>query len=98
MALWLTRGDRNGQHEDRFLADGRIYLTWGDAFEGQDLTGVKSQEEMREVYRQRFPDNSTSKARIPIHQRWNLDAQPRSSRSRRLITPPYKAFDNSSKE
>lgn len=29
MALWLNRSGRHCEHESKFLADGRIYLTWG---------------------------------------------------------------------
>ena len=29
MAIWLIRAGKYGEHEDRFLNNNRIYLTWG---------------------------------------------------------------------
>jgi restriction system protein len=30
MALWLVRAGRHGEYEQRFLDEGRIYLTWDE--------------------------------------------------------------------
>ena len=30
MALWVVRAGSSGEHEEKFLEDKRIYLTWGD--------------------------------------------------------------------
>lgn len=47
MALWLVRAGRRGEHEQRFLDDGRIYLTWGNTFRSHDPTGCKSYDDVR---------------------------------------------------
>jgi restriction system protein len=43
MALYLARAGRTGEHEKRFLEDGRIYFTWSgfnrDLNEAKDLNG-----------------------------------------------------------
>ena len=72
MALWLMRGGRDGEYEERFLADGRIYLTWGDAFAGKDLTGVKTQQEMRALYHQHSPTYSVAKLSNYTAQVWSF--------------------------
>ena len=28
MSIWLFRAGKNGEYEEKFLADSRIYLTW----------------------------------------------------------------------
>ena len=30
MSLWLFRAGRKGEYENKFLTDGRVYLTWDD--------------------------------------------------------------------
>ncbi len=72
MALWLMRGGRDGEYEDRFLADGRIYLTWGDTFGGSDLTSVKTLQELRSLYHDHFPDYSAAKLSNYTGQVWSF--------------------------
>jgi restriction system protein len=54
MALYLTRAGRKGEHELKFLNDGRIYFTWGglvtDLNVAQDLPGYY------ELFSQLYPD------------------------------------------
>lgn len=30
MSIWLFRAGKNGEYEEKFLTDNRIYLTWQD--------------------------------------------------------------------
>jgi restriction system protein len=47
MSLWLFRAGRNGEYEDKFLTDGRVYLTWDDF--DVDLREIDSQEELYKI-------------------------------------------------
>ena len=53
MALWLVRTGSHGEHEDRFIEDGRIYLTW-DGLK-KDLSKLKVATEFREVQQEYYP-------------------------------------------
>ena len=63
MALWLVRGGRHGQYEQKFLDENRIFLTWDDL--DHDLSKVGSQESLRDVLETIYP--SASKHRILVH-------------------------------
>ena len=39
MAFWLVRVGKYGEHENRFLEDERVYLTFSD-LTGDDLGGL----------------------------------------------------------
>ncbi len=54
MALWLVRSGKVGQHEQRFLEDNRIYLTW-DGLD-TDLSRVKTREELRDALERTYPN------------------------------------------
>ena len=47
MTLWLFRAGKNGEYEDKFLTDSRVYLTW-DGFD-VDLSTINSQEDLYEI-------------------------------------------------
>lgn len=47
MSLWLFRAGKNGEYEDKFLTDGRVYLTWDDF--DMDLRKVDSQEDLYKI-------------------------------------------------
>jgi restriction system protein len=49
MALWLVRTGKFGEYEQRFLQDGRIYLTWQGLSE--DLAKISTRESMVELLR-----------------------------------------------
>ncbi|MCC6403950.1 MAG: restriction endonuclease [Fimbriimonadaceae bacterium] len=45
MAIWLLRAGRYGEHEAKFLADNRGYLTWGDYAE--DVGKMMSKDDLK---------------------------------------------------
>jgi restriction system protein len=47
MSLWLFRAGKNGEYEDKFLTDGRVYLTWDDF--DVDLRKINSQEDLYKI-------------------------------------------------
>lgn len=52
MGIWLFRAGKRGEFEEKFLADGKIYLTWNDL--NIDLKEYKSREKLlqklQEIY------------------------------------------------
>lgn len=47
MSLWLVRAGKNGEYEEKFLKDDRVYLTWEDF--DVDLNNIDSQEDLYEI-------------------------------------------------
>lgn len=47
MSLWLFRAGKHGEYENKFLNDGRVYLTWDDF--DVDLNKVESQEDLYKI-------------------------------------------------
>lgn len=47
MSLWLVRAGKQGEFEDKFLEDSRIYLTWDDL--NIKLTGIETKEDLYEI-------------------------------------------------
>lgn len=47
MPLYLVRAGSNGEFEDRFLEDGRVYLRWGGAFPDKDISKLADYEQIK---------------------------------------------------
>ena len=60
MALWLVRAGKYGEHENRFLEDKKVYLTFNDITE-DDLGGLKDYDAVRAFMAQKYPNESTHK-------------------------------------
>src|SRR5437764_127086 len=65
----MMRAGRHGEYEDRFLADSKIYLSWGETLRG-DARGVKSRSDLAQALRERWPDASEGKVRNHAGQIW----------------------------
>lgn len=52
MSLWLFRAGRNGEYENKFISDNRVYLTWDDL--DIDLSAIKSKAELYEVLLEKY--------------------------------------------
>lgn len=59
MALWLVRAGPHGEYEQKFLSEGRVYLTWGGL--NHDLSKVPSQNKLRQLIKEVYPANSEKK-------------------------------------
>lgn len=70
MALWLVRTGKFGEHEQKFLADGRLYLTWGGL--NTDLSKVTSKADMLDLIRTTYPNFSPGKTRNHAGQIWTF--------------------------
>ncbi len=53
MALWLCRAGRHGEHEGKFLEEGRIYLTWTGL--NRDLRSIADREALLKVLEEVYP-------------------------------------------
>jgi len=54
MALWLCRTGRHGEHEQKFLDEGRIYLTWGGL--NHDLGKLENRQQLMAILEKVYPD------------------------------------------
>lgn len=70
MSLWVVRTGKHGQHEQRFLESGRIYLTW-DGFD-RNLGKVGDQAELTNAIREVYPDAPLGRARNNAAQMWTF--------------------------
>ncbi len=52
MSIWLFRAGKNGEYEDKFLTDNRVYFTWDDL--NIDLSKFKERSELIEDIRSRY--------------------------------------------
>lgn len=65
----MVRAGRHGEYEDRFLSDGRIYLTWGDALPA-DGRVAGSRAEIVQALRERWANATEGKIRNHAGQIW----------------------------
>lgn len=70
MAIFLARAGSRGQHEDKFLEDGRIYLTWQRL--DQDVSGYESRADLRELLKQMYPNAKPGKITQNSGQFWTF--------------------------
>lgn len=70
MSLWLVRAGRYGEHENKFLDENRIYLTWRGL--AQDLTLLGEQKELRTLCEETYPDASKHKISNNVGQIWRF--------------------------
>lgn len=54
MALWMVRAGKHGEYENKFLGDGRIYLTWDGL--SHDLSQVQDKSQLQAVLKEYYPD------------------------------------------
>jgi restriction system protein len=70
MALWLVRAGRHGEHEAKFLADNRLYLTWSDL--SHDLSKLSSRTELEALLSELYPDDPPARRRNNAGQIWTF--------------------------
>lgn len=59
MSVWLVRGGKHGEHEAKFIEDGRIYLTWDDL--PNSLAHITRKDEVRELLQSSYSDAPTAR-------------------------------------
>lgn len=70
MALWVVRTGKVGEHEQRFLADKRVYLTWW-GFD-RNLAKFAGQPELTQAINDVYPDTTPGRARNYAAQMWTF--------------------------
>ncbi|MGG5152526.1 restriction endonuclease [Alcaligenes aquatilis] len=59
MELWLNRAGANGEYEDKFLDEGRIYLTWEGL--NTDLDAPKTRDDLMNLLKEIYPASKNSR-------------------------------------
>ena len=54
MAVWLIRAGAHGEHEQRYIQEGRVYVTWHEL--DQDLLKLETRDELFDSLTQMYPD------------------------------------------
>lgn len=70
MALWLVRGGRHGEHEERFLSKAQICLTWSGI--EKSLAGIDTFDAMRTYVESHFPERSVAWVSQNTAQFWSF--------------------------
>lgn|SRR5690606_29509510 len=70
MELWLNRAGAHGEYEEKFLDEGRVYLTWEDL--NIDLSALNTRDALMEIMKERFPDEKTSRLINHAGQIWSF--------------------------
>ncbi|MGI8314932.1 restriction endonuclease [Halobacillus mangrovi] len=70
MSIWLFRAGRQGQHENKFLQDKRVYLTWDDL--DTDLSTFNEKEELYQKLIQLYDLEKEKKAVNWASQIWPI--------------------------
>lgn len=60
MSLWLVRSGSYGEHENKFLDECRVYLTWGD-LTSSDLTKIQDYEGVKQSVASNYPSEPIRK-------------------------------------
>ncbi len=68
MALWLIRAGRHGAHEQRFLDESRVYVTWDRL--NVDLSHLSDVHALREALQEREPEAGSKKIINHASQIW----------------------------
>jgi restriction system protein len=67
MTLWVVKGGKLGEREDRFLDHGLIGIGWDDM---PDLTTFADRESLKAKYREIYPQDSEGRTAVQVGQLW----------------------------
>lgn len=68
MALWVVRAGEDGEFEERFFGDNRVYLTWPEVKE--DLGALPERRDILQVLLQTYPGAPIEHERNHARQLW----------------------------
>lgn len=68
MKLWLIRAGSAGQYEQKFLDEGRVYVTWGGL--SNDLSAMSDRQQLITALNENDPDAKPAKLRNHASQIW----------------------------
>ncbi len=69
MSVWIARGGRRGEREERLLGEGLIGGGWEDL---PDLSGASTKEELTTIYQQAYPEVGRQTVAAYVGQLWSL--------------------------
>lgn len=69
MSLWMVRAGRHGDQEDTALRDGVVAIGWKDM---PNLSGIKSKEELENLYMKTYPDAKKMTIANEVGQLWTF--------------------------
>ena len=76
MELWLSRAGSQGEFEQKFLEEGRIYLTWDSL--NADLSKIGSRNSLIELLEELFSIydklDDEIKVQLPLKRVWTVAA------------------------
>lgn len=68
MAVWLIRAGSHGEYEQKFIQEGRVYVTWDDL--DVDLRKLGDRGELTKAMTQRYPDTKPKAIANWVSQVW----------------------------
>lgn len=60
MSLWLVRAGKYGEHENKFIDENRVFLTWGDVSE-KDLTKIPDYEGIKRHVQEKYAGDTAGR-------------------------------------
>ena len=61
MALFLVRAGSNGEFENKFIEDNRVYLRWGGLFPNTNISSLGDYEKIKQAALSQVPDEKAKK-------------------------------------
>lgn len=71
MGIWLFRAGKRGEFEEKFLTDGRIYLTWNDL--NIDLKEYKNRTRLLQKLQEIYSSEKINTLRVSGQARYTLE-------------------------
>ena len=68
MELWLTRAGSHGEYKQKFLEEGRIYLTWEEL--NADLGKLDDRQELMQLLERTYPEEKVKRLMNHASQIW----------------------------
>jgi restriction system protein len=68
MSLWLVRAGSSGEYENKFLQEGRIYLTWSEL--SADLSKLPDKKALTTLMNNTYPNSKPARIRNWVGQGW----------------------------
>ncbi len=68
MAIWLVRAGSHGEHEQKFIQENRVYVTWDNL--NVDLGKLKQRADLTAAMTERYPDTKPKAVQNWVSQIW----------------------------
>jgi len=68
MAVWLIRAGSHGEHEQKFIHEKRVYVTWDDL--DKNLANLSDRQKLSEEMKELYPDSKPKRISNWVSQVW----------------------------